>query len=435
MTIEVRAGTAEIILVRPLRRVLGWLPAADGRLVLLAAVAAYLAIIAAGRLVWGVDLWPFSGVPSGPSLFFDARNLTAAWECQRLGYDPLYENPCDPWGRPLMYLRPWLLLGVLGLDQSHTFALSAVLIGAMFLSFSAPRRSGAGRNRHRAGACRVLAGSHVCRRAGEHGHRAVLARRDLRPLWRAFPGPARVVSPVLVLLAATAKMYPVFALPAFVVARSRVAAVGALICVAVFGVYCVYSLRDVDARRRDRHPGAALLLRSPHPASRTCTIRWAPTVGRSGGSQATARRCTARVHRGGDRRSGPPPPRPARLRRRLPRPRSVALHAGALIYLGTFAAANNFDYRLVFLLLTLPQLVEWARMPAHRLSSLASATLVGDLVLLWVGSLSQWLNLWDELASWAVAGLLAAVVAATVPSLECARKSVLGAPALTAPTT
>ena len=59
---------------------------------------------------------------AGPSLFFDARNLTAAWECQRLGYDPLYENPCDPWGRPLMYLRPWLLSACLGLDQSHTFA-------------------------------------------------------------------------------------------------------------------------------------------------------------------------------------------------------------------------------------------------------------------------------------------------------------------------
>ena len=54
----------------------------------------------------------------------------------------------------------------------------------------------------------------------------------------------------------------------------------------------------------------------------------------------------------------------------------VALQAGAFIYLGTFAAVNNFDYRLVFLLLTLPQLVEWACMPSHRLSSLAAITLI-----------------------------------------------------------
>jgi len=51
------------------------------------------------------------------------------------------------------------------------------------------------------------------------------------------------------------------------------------------------------------------------------------------------------------------------------------------------------------------------------------------VVLLWVGSLSQWLNLWDELASWAVAGLLAAVVAATVPGLGAVRKSVYSAAA------
>jgi hypothetical protein len=89
----------------------------------------------------------------------------------------------------------------------------------------------------------------------------------------------------------------------------------------------------------------------------------------------------------------------------------------------------------VFLLLTLPQLIEWACMPEHRLSRLALATLVAIIVLLWVGSLSQWLDLWDELASWVVAGLLAVVVAATVPGLDSLRKSVLGSAALADPTT
>ena len=113
----------------------------------------------------------------------------------------------------------------------------------------------------------------------------------------------------------------------------------------------------------------------------------------------------------------------------------LALQVGALIYLGTFAAANNFDYRLVFLLLTFPQLIEWSSIPEHRLSRLALVTLVAIVLLLWVGSLSQWLNLWDELASWAVAGLLAAVVAATVPGLDAVRKSVFGGGALADSTT
>ena len=80
----------------------------------------------------------------------------------------------------------------------------------------------------------------------------------------------------------------------------------------------------------------------------------------------------------------------------------MALLAGSFLYLGTFAVGKNFDYRLVFLLLTLPQLCIWARLSAHRLSSLASGTVVAILALLWVGSRSTLLALWDELASWLV---------------------------------
>jgi hypothetical protein len=104
----------------------------------------------------------------------------------------------------------------------------------------------------------------------------------------------------------------------------------------------------------------------------------------------------------------------------------VAFYAGALIYLGTFAIANNFDYRLVFLLLTFPQLLQWASEPAHGLSSLAVVTLAAIVLLLWVGSLWRWLNLWDELASWALAGLFVALIAATMPSLESLQMAIGG---------
>ena len=426
-------GIDERLFVRPLRRLLSWLPDADGRLIVLAAVAACLAIIAAGRLVWGVDLWPFLGVPSGPSPFFDARNLTAAWECQRIGYDPLYESPCDPWGRPLMYLRPWLLLGVLGLDQSHTFALSAVLIGAMFLSFSAL----VGRVPVGTGIVLALAACSPAVMFAVERANMDIALFSLVVIsilvWRAFPRSARVVSPFLVLLAATAKVYPVFALPAFLVARSRVAARAALLCMAVFGVYLVFSLREVthvaEVATQGQHfsYGARILI--AHVYHQVGAARWAgPTALKQLFAAVLlgflAALIAVRVHR---RLAG-------RTEATVASATLVALHAGALIYLGTFAAANNFDYRLVFLLLTLPQLVEWACIPAHRLSLLASATLVGIITLLWVGSLSHRLNLWDEFASWAVAGLLAAVVATSVPRLESFRTLVRGGPALAAPT-
>lgn len=40
--------------------------------------------------------------------------------------------------------------------------------------------------------------------------------------------------------------------------------------------------------------------------------------------------------------------------------RSDAFLAGSAIYLGSYALLHNYDYRLVCLVLTLPQLMEWA---------------------------------------------------------------------------
>ena len=412
--------------MRSIRQLLTWKPEVDGRLILTIAVATYLAVIAAGRLEWDVDLWPYLGVPPGPSLFFDARNVTAAWESERLGYDPLYESPRDPWHRPLMYLRPWLLLGVLGLDQSHTFILSTILIAAMFVSFALLV------GRVTAGAGIVLAFaacSPAVMLAVERANMDIALFSIVTVsilLWRVLPGPARVVSPICILAGATAKIYPAFALPAFVASGSRSAARTALLCAVAFGIYCAYSLRDIAhvaaiATQGEQFSYGARILPA-HLYHQFGIERWSgPAVLKQVIAIVPLAAISAAIA--------------IRVQRYLP-PRGdeagvasaplLALHVGALVYLGTFAAANNFDYRLVFLLLTFPQLVEWACMPEHRVSQLALATLVAIVVLLWVGSLSQWLNLWDELASWAVAGLLAASVAATVPGLDSVRKSVFG---------
>ena len=231
---------------------------------------------------------------------------------------------------------------------------------------------------------------------------------------------------MLVLIGATAKLYPVFALPAFVVTRSRMAARTALACITAFGLYCIYSARDIAhvaeiAIQGELWSYGARILPA-HLYHQVGADRW---TGPAAVKQllaavplgVIAAAIVVRVQRRLGARGDDTTVNTCHL---------LALHAGALIYLGTFATANNFDYRLVFLLLTLPQLVEWASIPGDRLSSLAAATLVAIVVLLWVGSLSQWLNLWDELASWVVASLLTAVLVATLPSLNSVRRSVLG---------
>src|SRR5262245_40037972 len=403
---------------RSTARLLTWGSAADGRLVVIGALIVYLAMIAAGRLVWGVDIWPSLGVPSGPSLFFDCRNLTAAWESSRLGYDPLYVSPRDPWGRPLMYLRPWLLLGAFGLDQSHTIALGVVLVAAMFLSFVAL----VGRVTLGTGVVLAVAAcSPAIMFAVERANMDIALFSIISLallLWRTCPRPAAVVSPMLVLVGAVAKLYPIFALPAFVVASNRTAARAAIVCIAVFAAYGAYNATDIlhvaqIATQGEGFSYGARILPA-HLYHQVGADRWAGPAALKQFIAVIPLACVAslivfRVRRRIGSRASEGTPTSAAL---------LGLHVGALIYLGTFATANNFDYRLVFLLLTLPQLVEWAAVPAHRLSPLAVTTLLSIVILLWIGSLSERLHLWDELASWIVAGELTAVLAVTLPSLS-----------------
>jgi hypothetical protein len=110
----------------------------------------------------------------------------------------------------------------------------------------------------------------------------------------------------------------------------------------------------------------------------------------------------------------------------------LAFFLGALIFLGTFAVGNNFDYRLVFTLLTLPQLFEWATVerggPRGRL---ATVSIVALLVLLWIGALSEPLRLGDEVVTWVVVGSMIALLGASVPRLGAVWSAVVR-PAITA---
>ena len=387
----------------------------DGRLVLLTAVAAYLFVVAIARLWLHVDVWGFLGVPSGPSPFFDARNLTAALDCHRLGIDPLYTNPCDPWGRPLMYLRPWLLLGYVGLNQTHTVAFAVALIAAMFLLFAAisgPTPAGTGVVLALA-ACSPAVMFAVERANMDVALFSLIAIALL--LWRDGSRWSASLSPLLVLVAAAAKLYPIFALPAFVLTGHRRTAWVAIASMIAFAVYVALTLGDVRhaahiaTQGEEYSYGSRILI--AHLYHQTGVDRWnAPAAVKQLVAAVPVAAAVIAIVVFVRRRF-------ARLTTTMEGP-LLAFYIGALIYLGTFVTTNNFDYRLVFLLLTLPQLTAWCRRPPDRLSSLATATLLTVLLALWIGSLSRLLHLWDELVSWLLAGLLSAALVATFPALD-----------------
>jgi hypothetical protein len=92
-----------------------------------------------------------------------------------------------------------------------------------------------------------------------------------------------------------------------------------------------------------------------------------------------------------------------------------AFRMGASIYVGTFLLGNNWDYRLAFLILVVPQLVEWmrSRATAYRIISWASMILIllscwhlwlVEIPMEWmVGSTADSLKFWivlDEAFNW-----------------------------------
>jgi hypothetical protein len=400
--------------------------ALDGRLLVLAALAAYFAVVAVARVLFDQDGWPFLGVPSESTIFYDARNVAAAADCRRLGYDPLVYNPCDPSGRPMNYPRVWLLLRLVGLHQSHTPVFGAVVV----LLFVASVLLLVGRLTLPQGA---LVAAALCSPAVmfavERGNMdlVLFALLVLAVVaWQARSEATRLLAPALVLVAAAAKLYGAFALPAFALTgqrRWRWTTAGA---VAFLAGYLVATTDDIQKVARAPEGGllysfgARILI--GHLYHQVVPGEWQggtivaqafaviPLLVLVGAAWLWARRRLAPGEGEGAGVGGGA---------------LLAFHMGALIYLGTFATRKNGDYRLVFLLLTLPLLLAWASpRTAEPRRRVARAGLGAVLAALWLGALSPYVGPADELASWVVAGLFVVLLAATVPPLRLRRAGV-----------
>jgi hypothetical protein len=395
----------------------------DGRLIVAGVAALYLSLVAGARAVWDVDIWPWLGVPSGPSIFFDARNVAAAVECSRMGLDPLVENPCDPWGRAMFYPRVWLVLRATGLEQRHTllFGLVIATVFLLLLLLLLPRLNAIEG---------VVVAAAVCSPAVMFA--VERANMDLvifsgfalaAIVWRRGSAAAEYIAVGIVFVLAVAKLYPAVALLAFLPVRRRGTRVAAGAALLSFAAYVIATRDDVATIAHTATQGqyysygARILLGQLYHG--VVGDQW-------GGSRALAQIVVLLAvivlgitlwlwlrHR--SRRSVEHAPVPETS----DTSDLIAFRMGALVYLGTFVAGNNFDYRLVFLLLTLPQLLRWLALPevAEHPAVLPRATMVVLLLALWIGTLSQQLRLWDELVSWTLAAMLLVLLARSAPSM------------------
>jgi hypothetical protein len=312
----------------------------------------------------GTDAWRLWNVPVMSPSFADIRSILAGAEAQRLGYDPLYKNPADPFGRVMAYPRLWLALGVFNLTQGDATFLAAIelalFLAGLFLFVDRFDRATA----FLIAAFLISPAAMLC---FERGNNDLIAFFLLACALAVAPL-SNILSVLLIEITSFLKIYPVLALGYLIREPRKSLSAWLSGGLAVFAVYALLTWRDIRQ----------ILALAPKGVEYnygvTVTGLWMLNV--TGSRQwANALFILAyllsyvlllfllyRVDRDG-------------LAVPVKNPRALdAFRVGALIYIGTFLQGNTWDYRLIFLIFSLPQLVEWARPPgADRVARLALA--------------------------------------------------------------
>ena len=373
--------------------------ASSAWLVVIGIVAGYFTLLIA---LGGHSGWSELGVPPVSPGFFDLRSVTSGWECARQHVGDWPDNPCDPWGRPENYPRIWIAASVLGLGQDDTYVIGTLIVIGFFAAAVVvlPRDA-------RIGDALVYALA-LCSPAVmlgvERGNvdLALFTLVTVAGLVMRRMARGAVVASALILLAAILKLFPIAAVGMFTGLPRRAAVTCITSVVGLFALYAAATFRDIQTIDR------VLPQDDEYAFGLHIVGGWLGRLAGSGHLWDAALIVLTAVAAIALRR---------RLGSRLAMDPSRQLDffcAGAGIYVATFALVRSADYRLVFVLLAIPQLVRWAA--AGR--GLALATLLGVMVTLWFPTEWGWTNvplLDDVIRKWndiVVAGGVALPLAA-----------------------
>jgi hypothetical protein len=327
-------------------------------------VAAYFVLLYALGGYWAFSkLMPVGG--AGVSVQ-DFRDLTSAWDCARRGIAVLPVNPCSPVGGSANWPRLWLLPYHLGLGQSSTIPLVVTAVVA-FLVVSIlllPPDAGFVPG--------IVYGLAVCSPAvmlGVYwgnidiivfvlvGSAALLLHRRRAGL---------IAGEALLLLASLLKLFPVVAIVALLRQRRRIARTGAVAIVACVAAYVLanYAYIALALRRTAQSDSISFGMRR--------FTEWLVA-----GVNSVSPRLAAGVNQHFSPRAWDVFVAVVillilllfqrKLRTHLPAggnsQRELDLFwVGASIYVCAYVVFRSWDYRLVFVLLTIPQLLRWTAM-------------------------------------------------------------------------
>jgi hypothetical protein len=334
------------------------------RLILLLIVGGYFVLLWA---LGGRSHWHVLGVPNLQIPFGDLRSVTAAWECTRKGIAVMAANPCDPYHRSANFPGIWMAPSHVGLGVGDTVWLGCALVAAFLIAAVAVLPSSA------RSVDAVVYGAAVCSPAVmlgvERGNvdivlfalvvlAVILYRRSDRQPW----------GHALILFAAILKLFPIFAAGVLLRQRSKRSLIALGVVLAAFAIYCLAILGELRTIWRV----------TPQPTEYAYGVRiFSEWIGNAHLrvwdvgvivlvliAMVVARRRLQEPLEDGD---------PA-ARRDLD-----LFVAGAGVYVLSYALFLSYEYRLAFVLLTVPLLLRWT----HERRLLGVIPLAALLATLW----------------------------------------------------
>lgn len=376
-------------------------------------VGVFAALASTLMLAGGWPIIEAIGVIPMDTPWADARTISGAGIALEQGLDPLVTNPGDPWHRVMNYPRAWLVLASIGLRPEHTWMLAWTFLATFLVGLAMLRPLA----RDRTTSYLLLLGIFApttwlaIERANND---AFVFGIVCGAAWLIALRP--VLASILIATATLLKVYPIVALVAYLREEPRkgLSCVAALLV--LFAAYLWATWSDLQLM----HAGtleAPWLAYGIEIAPGIIAKNWPIPLNLVVSIAAFSLLVVCAIGYG------------MRLRARLGAagtPFSLAaFRIGSATYLGSFLIGSSFDYRLIFLILTIPQLVSWVQSATAGPRRLALGQLILVILLQWsqawrstmtsaTGSSSYGLVL-DELLTWLSWVGLAVLTLLTLP--------------------
>jgi hypothetical protein len=365
--------------------------------------------------------WRLWNIPTLSPCFADCRVITSGAESRALGYNPLLNNPQDPWKRTMNYPRIWQMLYRVGVNQNDTVyggcLFAALFVLGLFLYTPATL------TRLTSAILILSIFSPAVLTGVERGNNDLLMFFLLSLAifcMKSDGATLKGMAVAAVLTAFVLKLYPIFGVGLILNQKKKFVMRMGLFAVAFATIYCLATYIDL-VWIRHAVPDCV------YPCY-GINILWMK-VGNHGPaglgrimkllSYIVVVICLALALRGIFSKKFSCSGEADRDQRTLD-----AFRVGSGVYVGTFLLGSNFDYRLVFLLFVIPQLALWANSRFNSIAKVAQWAVLAIVFSLWRFILDPfvsflhlgfWGSLLPEISSWFIFGGLLFLFSCSLP--------------------